>query len=250
MPIFFVAECRTLPSFATEDGARWHCSCFKFELESFHFPRRRIGVYFPSVRYLFCNSAVAVSRYVVWVAAAARSVAGTNTTRTFEIRIGLSLEQVQGRKLERFTKSSKQWQARQGWLAGDDLLVLNTSLLQLWVSSCCTLLAVSELQFRWDAIELYSSVLIMRIKRLSEYAGDDVQVSVILVRGAGPHFSRNSSISGWFNRNSSITCWFNFWLALAASCTESARGPCAGPQTIPRSPLLAKVRTKFTHLLL
>ena len=38
--------------------------------------------------------------------------------------------------------------------------------------------------------------------------------------------------------------------ALAASCTTSAHGPCAGPETIPRSPLLAKVCTKFTHLLL
>ena len=39
-----------------------------------------------------------------------RSVAITNTTRIFEIRLGLSLGPVQGRKLERFTKSSKQWQ--------------------------------------------------------------------------------------------------------------------------------------------
>ena len=40
----------------------------------------------------------------------------------------------------------------------------------------------------------------MRIQRLSEFAGDDVQALVVNVRGAGPHFSRNSSISGWFNR--------------------------------------------------
>ena len=40
-----------------------------------HFPRRRISVYFPSLRYLFCNSAVAAPRYVAWVAAAVRSVA-------------------------------------------------------------------------------------------------------------------------------------------------------------------------------
>ena len=66
--------------------------------------------------------------------------------------------------------------------AGDDLLVLNTSSLQLSVSSCCTLLAVSELQFRWDAIELHSSVLIMRIKRLCEFAGDDIQVWLVHVR--------------------------------------------------------------------
>ena len=109
----------------------------------FHFPRRRMDVYPPYLRYLFCNSAVAASRYVAWVvAAAARSVAVTN----------------------------------------------------------CTLLAVSELQFRWDAIELHSSVLIMRIMRLCEFAGDDIQVSLVHVLGAGPHFSQNSSISGWFNR--------------------------------------------------
>ena len=44
----------TYPSFAIEDGARRHCSCFKFELESFLFPRRRIGirVYLPSLRNL------------------------------------------------------------------------------------------------------------------------------------------------------------------------------------------------------
>ena len=91
--------------------------------------------------------------------------------------------------------------------AGDDLLVLNTSSLQLWVSSCCTLLAVSELQFRWDAIELHSSVLILRIKRLCDFAGDDVQVSLVHVRGAGLHFSRNSSISGWFNRARQQSRW-------------------------------------------
>ena len=34
----------------------------------------------------------------------------------------------------------------------------------------------------------------MRIKLLSEFAGNDIQVLVVLVRGAGPHFSRNSSI--------------------------------------------------------
>ena len=64
----------------------------------------------PYLRYLFCNSAVAASRYVAWVAAAARSVAVTNTTRIFDIRLGLSLGLVQGQKLEWFTKSSKQGQ--------------------------------------------------------------------------------------------------------------------------------------------
>ena len=99
--VSFVWECRycrTLPSFATEDCARWHCSCFKFELESFHFPRRLIGLYLPSLQTLFCNSAVAVSRCVASAAAAARSVAVTNTTRIFEILLGLSLAPVQGRK--------------------------------------------------------------------------------------------------------------------------------------------------------
>ena len=75
-----------------------------------HFPRRRMDVYLPYLLYLFCNSAVAAFRYVAWVAAAARSVAVTNTTRIFQWRLGLSLGPVQGRKLEQFTKSSKQWQ--------------------------------------------------------------------------------------------------------------------------------------------
>ncbi len=40
-------------------------------------------------------------------------------------------------------------------------------------------------------------------------------------------------------------------LAQAASCTTSTRGPCAGPQTMPRSPWLAKVEvyTQFTPCL-
>ena len=73
--------------------------------------KRQIGIYLPSsyLWYLFCNSAVAASRYLVSAAATARSVAVTNTIRFFEIRFGLPLGQVQGRKLERFTKSSKQW---------------------------------------------------------------------------------------------------------------------------------------------
>ena len=112
--------------------------------------------------------------------------------------------------------------------AGDDLLVLNTSSLQLSVSSCCTLLAVSELQFRWDAIELHSSVLIMRIKRLCEFAGDDVQVSLVHVRGAGPHFSRNSSISGWFNRARQQSRWIfitNKWTSEIGDNSALIHGP-------------------------
>ena len=45
---------------------------------------------------MFCNSAVAASRYVAWVAATARSVAVTNTNRIFEIRLGLSFGPVTG----------------------------------------------------------------------------------------------------------------------------------------------------------
>ena len=69
--------------------------------------------------------------------------------------------------------------------AGDDVFVRNTSSMQVsecpHAAHCCQ-----------SPIELYSFVLKRRIKRLSEFAGDDMQVSVVLVRGAGPHFSRNS----------------------------------------------------------
>ena len=100
-----------------------------------HFPRRRMDVYLPSLLYLFCNSAVAASRYVAWVAAAARSVPVTNTTRIFEIRLRQSLGQVQGWKLERFTKSSKQWQG------GIPHSIRNSStgavFLQIWTTDQC-----------------------------------------------------------------------------------------------------------------
>ena len=97
------------------------------------------------------------------------------------------------------------------------------SVLLSWVSSCCTLLAVSEVQFLWDAIELHSSVLILTIIENKAtfwicrwWVSEDVQVLVVLVHGAGLHFSRNSWISCWFNR-ARQKCR---WIFISIKCTN------------------------------
>ena len=61
----------------------------------------------------------------------------------------------------------------------------------------------------------------MRIKLLCEFAGDDV------FRGGGPHFSRNSSISGWFNRARQQSRWIfitNKWTSEIADNSALIHG--------------------------
>ena len=68
----------------------------------------------------------------------------------------------------------------------------------------------------------------MRIKRLCGFAGDDIQVSLVHVRGAGPHFSRNSSISGWFNRARPQSRWIfitNKWTSEIGDNLALTHGP-------------------------
>ena len=95
-------------------------TCFKFELESFNFPIRLISLYLPALQYLFCNSAVLASRYVASAAAAARSVAVTNTIRIFEIRLGLPIELVHANFMVENWNGSQKLQAMARWNSAFD----------------------------------------------------------------------------------------------------------------------------------
>ena len=104
--VSFVVEWHTLPSFATQDGSRWHCWCFKFELESFHFLRRQMSHRSASI-YLLSEISFQLGGswtqiFSLLVGSSCRQICSrTNTTRIFETRLGLSHGpvQVQGQKL-------------------------------------------------------------------------------------------------------------------------------------------------------
>ena len=104
--VFFVVECRTLASFATVHADTAHVSSLNLTW-IFSLSKKTDGRLSP----LSPISVLQLGGSCLQICSlGSRGRQICSHYIIFEIRLGLSLGPVQGRKLERFTKSSKQWQ--------------------------------------------------------------------------------------------------------------------------------------------